>query len=281
MFTQRLDDGSKMATTGTTRTFWLLARLIVVVALVGGLLDAAFPPSVAAEGLDVQQLYHMASNGQGELALQEVISEAASRGSWGPAPGDVVIFDPNLVETTRAVIVVVDTAPGECAMQKPTMQTEACQRDFTVGQDTIRFGRTAFAYRDETGSLRPRPEADDLLSTYIEEMAHSWQEYLFETEGRGTGARARVTTWEDGLYWSHGWEYQAKMYVLNLNGSVLHLSDAERNLLRGSICKDDGYANPLGYHVSAFGAPPGWPNPDGWPTAEPTPAEFEAFCAGA
>jgi hypothetical protein len=225
-------------------------------------------------------LYDMMQQSQGEAALSLVAEHAAQFGGWGPAPGDRLVYDATLAISTRAAVIAVDTTPAECAMQKPGMQSDHCRRDFKIAQNLVRFGPTAFANKDEAGNLVPRPELDDLLSTYIEEVGHSWQEYLFETEGRGEGERTRVTSWEDGLYWSHGWEYQVKMYVLSLDGGLLHLSDQERTVLTSSICRADGYANPIGRHVPPFAAPAGWPHPEGWPVAVPTPEAFQTFCGG-
>jgi hypothetical protein len=128
------------------------------------------------------------------------------------------------------------------------------------------------------GSSAPRPAFDDLLAIYLEEVGHSWQEYLHETDGLGRGARTRQTSWEDGLYRLNGWEYQVKRYILSLDGNLLALSQEERERLYADMCAGDGYANPLGRSVSAYGAPSGWPNPQGWPTAAPTLEAFQAFC---
>ncbi|MBN1966098.1 MAG: hypothetical protein JW910_15720, partial [Anaerolineae bacterium] len=119
---------------------------------------------------------------------------------------------------------------------------------------------------------------DDVLSTYIEEVGHSWQEYLYETDGLGSGPRTRPTGYYEAMHFAPGSEYQVKLYILNLDGTVLHLSAEERARFVDAICEADGYANPVGREVPAYGAPTGWPNPEGWPTVAPTEAEHAALC---
>src|SRR5690606_39726065 len=57
----------------------------------------------------------------------------------------------------------------------------------------VRFGRALFMNDCGTNAPVPRASVDDVLATYIEEMGHSWQEYYYETEGRGEGPRTRQT----------------------------------------------------------------------------------------
>jgi hypothetical protein len=177
---------------------------------------------------------------------------------------------------------VRDLVPEECKIRNMArMMTEECESDLVTKQALVRFGASMFYEPQPDGSTLPRPTFDDVLSTYIEEVGHSWQEYLFETDGQGNGPRTHLTRWDEAIRWSHGWEYQIKMYILSLDGTVLVLSDLERERLTANICDDGAYANPSGHDVPAYGAPAGWPNPDGWPVAAPTPEMFETFCAGA
>jgi hypothetical protein len=102
----------------------------------------------------------------------------------------------------------------------------------------VRFGFFTFANEKVNGVTVPRP-VDDMLSVYIEEVGHSWQEYLFETEGRGSGERTRLISAFESQYWGPGWEYQVKRYILSLNSTWLSLSRAERREIKASICKKD------------------------------------------
>jgi hypothetical protein len=257
-------------------------RPIVTVFLVA-LLVVSLPMQVshvAATGPDNgAMLYVLVDSGQEEIALQLVVEAAVQRGGWGPAPGNTVVYDPTLPWNVRAEVMVPDLLPVGCSVPKLARLTEECGLDLVSQQDLVRFGRSTFVNLQPGGSALPRPAFDDLLSTYIEEVSHSWQEYLFETERQGGGPRVRKMSWDEVSYWSHGWEYQAKRYVLSLDGILLSLSDEEREALKGYICTDDGYANPLGHEVPDYAAPAGWPNPDGWPTTTPTLDELQAFCA--
>jgi hypothetical protein len=227
---------------------------------------------------DAITLYELTLNGNGDLAVQQLAEIALARGGWGPAPEDSVVYDPDLALSVRASVHIVDLPPGECTdpMMKHHTGSE-CNIDFTRQQDLVRFGYSAFVEVAEDGSLAPRLSVDDLLSVYIEEVGHSWQEYLYETGGRGSGER-KSTSWEASKYWGSGWEYQAKMYILSLDGTWLTLSDAERAEVKTAICAEGGYANPTKSALSTYGPPPGWPNPQGWPTVAPTVEEFQTFC---
>ncbi len=119
-----------------------------------------------------------------------------------------------------------------------------------------------------------------MLSTYIEEVGHSWQEYLYETEGRGSGERTRVTSYSTGLRLGPGWEYQIKIYLLTLDGTLLKLSTDERAILMDSICQADGYANPTYHDIPPYGPPPGWPAPEAWPTTKLSDSDLQLFCEG-
>ncbi|HEX3053809.1 MAG TPA: hypothetical protein VHP83_24330 [Aggregatilineaceae bacterium] len=232
--------------------------------------------SVMGASDDPVTLFQMAESGQAEAALDIVSASAAQIGGWGAAPGDEIVFDPSLARGIRASILVIDLPPGECSLPKLARNRQECVDDYTAKQNQIRFGRSMFSTADEQGNRQPRPVFDDLLSTYIEEMGHSWQEYLYETEGRGVGPRNILTSWEEGNYWAHGWEYQVKMYVLSLDGRWLFLSVAERTELKSNICT--GYANTEHYYIPAYSAPPGWPNPEGWPTTKPSSEALQDFC---
>lgn len=253
--------------------------LIVVIVLAASQLMQVH--RATATGPDTTQVKAMVENKQTQAAMDILIQAASERGGWEPAPDNTVIYDPALPRNVRAEVMVRDLPPSECTVPRLARITEECGLDLVSQQDLVRFGHSTFVNPQPDGTALPRPTFDDLLSTYIEELSHSWQEYLFETEGLGSGPRVRHTSWEDASYWSHGWEYQAKRYVLSLDGSLLFLSDAEREALKGSICKDNGYANPMGYAVPSHGAPTGWPHPEGWPVTAPTPDELAAFCAGA
>ena len=126
----------------------------------------------------------------------------------------------------------------------------------------------------EDGTYDAR-DVDDILSVYIEEVGHSWQEYCYETEGQCRGERTRQTSWGEGQMRVAGWEYQVKMYLLSLDGDLLDLSEAERVELVAAIC--EGYANPR-FSVVTSSPPPGWVNPEGWPTSPPTSEEIDALC---
>ena len=157
---------------------------------------------------------------------------------------------------------------------------EDCLIDYSLKENWVRLGRAMFVTSVEDGTPAPQPVFDDLLATYIEEVGHSWQEYLYETDGLGSGPRLHPTAWEDGNFYQIGWEYQIKRYVLSLDGDLLSLSDAARARLIGDICDADGYANPSRGHIPVYGAPAGWPHADHWPTVAPAPGELQSFCTG-
>jgi len=265
------------------RTVKLVQVMLVVVFLLGVVAPAAAADpgerSLAALLPDAETLYTLVSTDQGDAAVQLLAAAAAEYGNWAPAPGDLVAYAPGLARNVRGQVSFVDQAPFECADARLSRFTEGCDRDFSVDQNLVRLGTSTFADPLDNGGFAPRPNVDDVLSTYVEETGHSWQEYLFETGGLGNGPRTQTTSYEDGLYWSPGWEYQVKMYVLSLDGTWLHLSVAERASFVSALCDPTGYANPTHHHVPAFGAPAGWPNPEGWPVGDPTPEAHAAFCA--
>lgn len=227
---------------------------------------------------DVDTFHQLVTTEQGHVALQLLADIADQRGGWRPAPGDETVFVPTMrlyVASTSAI----DLPPEGCIRDRdPTApRSPDCGRDFQYEQNLVRFGPETFARRLRDGTFAPRPHLDDMLSVYIEEVGHSWQEYCYETEGRCQGERTQLTTYFEGKQRANGWEYQIKMYILSLDGTWLTLSDSERAELKTAICT--GYANPRYTVVSPYGPPPGWPNPTGWPTTAPTPEEFQAFCA--
>lgn len=250
--------------------------LIVVVVLAASQLTQV--RRATATGPDMLTLTDMLQNGQGEAALQLVVAAAAELGSWSAAPGDELAYDPYMSRKIRGSSLDYDEFP-DCGNPKVASDEQACFAQFQMLERQVRFGPSFFSTPEEGGGATPRPAFDDLLSTYIEEVGHSWQEYLFETEGRGSGARTRQTTLAESERWSFGREYQVKRYILSLNGTLVNLSDQQRSSLTAQIC--EGYANPLGHDVPEYGAPAGWPHPEGWPVTAPTPDELAAFCSQA
>jgi hypothetical protein len=273
----------------TSRTYTrILKRFGLALLIVFGLGLFHVEPMVLSVGeerspVDATTLYELTLNGAGDGAVRQLATHADARGGWGPAPGDTVAYDPDLALSVRASVRMVDFPPDECT--DPIMKRHTgneCKIDFTKKQDLVRFGYSTFVEVLEAGNSAPRLSLDDLLSVYIEEVGHSWQEYHYETEGRGSGERTRLTSAAASSYWAAGSEYQVKMYILSLDGTWLLLSDTERDELKTAICADDGYANPMlntfADAVPDYGPPPDWPNPEGWPTAAPTMEEFQMFC---
>lgn len=243
----------------------------------------AQPPVSAKHPLDAAQLHALAGQGNGALAVQLTVAEAARRGGWTAAPGDSVVYDATLALPVRGSVQIVDVPPAECGDPRLRRLTASCEQALAHEQNLVRFGRMTFSDLDRDRNLVPRTLPDDILATYIEEVGHSWQEYLYETGGRATGTRTRPITWDDSLYFTPGWEYQIKRYILSLDGAWLVLSAEYRAELTQAICNiagkaNTGYANPTGHAVLSYDAPPGWPNPAGWPLAAPSADELAAFC---
>ncbi len=235
---------------------------------------------VLAEGLEVQTALELVLRGEGQVAVQRLAQDAAARGGWGPAPGDVVVYDPAMAWNIRGAVVAVDDLPADCANPQLSRHLAECEGNLSPEQEPlVRFGQATFSTRQADGTWAARAHFDDILAVYVEEVGHSWQEYQYETEGRGRGPRTLRTSWEAGQMWSAGREYQVKHYVLSLDGTWLDLSAQERAEFRSAICAPDGYANPLNHRVPAYSAPPGWPNPSGWPTENPAPEALAAFCS--
>ncbi|WP_119070817.1 hypothetical protein [Aggregatilinea lenta] len=268
-------------------TFTPKRSLIVRAALYGGtallafifvlVIDTRRPVTrVVAAVPDVDALHDLAESGQGDAALAVVVATAATVGGWSAAPGDAVVFAPYMARDTRGAVLDYDDLP-DCADPRVAVDEQSCISAFKMLEQQVRFGPSLFS-TPQDGGAQVRPAFDDVLSTYIEEVGHSWQEYQYETEGRGEGARTRRTSKAEAVRWSTGREYQIKRYILSLDGSLIHLSGQQRSILVAQIC--GGYADPLGHEVPPYGPPAGWPYPEGWPTAAPTPDALNAFCAG-
>lgn len=248
---------------------------IVIVAGSGSTLR----PAVAAE-VNIDTLVDMVTAHHGVEALSVVSNLAVERGGWGPAPGDEVVFEASLPWWVRGSVLSADTLPPDCGIPLgPLTDVSHCAPIDVEEERHVRFGRALFMNDCGTNAPVPRASVDDVLATYIEEMGHSWQEYYYETEGRGEGPRTRQTLWEDANRLIAGREYQIKAYVLSLSDLLPDLSREERARLAADICEPDGYANPLGHVVPCEGPPPGWPNPSGWPVTAPTPEALAEFCA--
>ncbi len=250
---------------------WAMIGLAILVLLP----IEGFAFRVAAQELYSRDFQLLLESGQGEQAVQDLARIAQDLGGWGPAPGDIVVFDPFLPDCKRASTVAIDLPPSDC--ESPDLVDRMhrdCGRDYERQQNLVRFGAYAFADQIDAGSYIARP-LDDILSVFIEEAGHSWQEYCHETEGRCEGERTQLTTWGEGDLRASGWEYQVKMYILSLDGDLLTLSEVERAELVSAIC--EGYANPS-FSVVTTNPPPGWANPEGWPTVAPTPEELGEFC---
>lgn len=254
----------------TTRRVAAFAALSLGMTITGS-------PGAGEREIDLVALIHLVHDGQGAQALERVADLAASRGGWAPAPGDLVVFDPGLPWWVRGSVLTADLPPADCAIPRFS-QSERCVPINAEIERQVRFGQALFMDHCGTDSPVPRPSLDDVLATFCEEAAHSWQEYFYETEGRGCGERTRQTGWEEAGRWIHGREYQVKVYVLSLTDYLPDLSTEERSRLYAAICAPDGYACPLGHPVPSDGPPPGWPNPDGWPVSAPSPEELAQFC---
>ena len=229
------------------------------------------------ESLDVTYLVDLTQQGSGQQAVETVSSVAVTAGNWGPAPGDQIVFDPYMRRAIRGAVLDYDEVPESCFDPRGAADPQMCVNAFHSTEVAVRFGPSFFTTPTEEGHIIRTP--DDVMSTFIEESGHSWQEYAFETDGKMSGERIRETTIEDAHFWKKGREYQVKMYILNLDGEYLDLSDSQRTALLNAICGSDGYANPLGVEVPGYGPPPEWPAPDQWPTAAPRLSDHMDFCS--
>lgn len=243
-------------------------------------------PRSAADEPEIELLCAMIHDGQGQAALGMVAQQADLLGGWTPAPDNQIVYVDGMARGLRASVPIIDVPQAECGCPDALCRRlsdglESCTIDFSDGQDEIRFGRWFFENPTPGGGAEPRPGLDDLLATYIEEAAHSWQEYYFETGGTVQGARTHLTLYEEAYRYQRGWEYQAQAYVLNLErAGVLALSDFERGVLQGNICDPEGRAHPYSGAIMPYGPPPGWLLPEVWPLAAPTPDEWTALCEG-
>lgn len=249
---------------------------IVAIAMIVNWVKPATTSATAYVTLDIQALYQMAENGQGQDALQAVANVARDAGNWQAAPGDAIAFDRYMPRTVRGAVIDFDEMP-DCDNPMVSPDPQMCRDDFRMKESQVRFGMSFFTTEADDGLEYRTP--DDVLATYIEETGHSWQEYLFETDGNGDGSRLHETTMDDAKFWSAGREYQVKMYILNLDGKLLELSDSQRSMLLAQVCEGDAYANPLGKEVPSYGAPANWPYPEGWPTEAPSLSAHMDFCA--
>ncbi len=262
----------------TSHSKRLIGKAIIislVIILVGQQLKAmAIGPNL--KDVDVAHLVEMVEQGNGQAAVMQVSEVAFTLGHFTPAPNDTIVFDPLMSRQIRGAVIDFDELPAACTTNnaKMTFDAETCANEFWAKEPTVRLGRSFFTTRQDDGTVVIR-SADDMLATFIEETGHSWQEYLYETEGRG-GQRTRLTTIAESKRWAAGREYQVKRYILNLDGNLLNLSEQQRTNLKAQICVD--YANPIGAEVPAYAAPADWPNPEGWPTTNPTLDELLDFC---
>ncbi len=255
--------------------------LIIVLTQFGVVYPHASAETYALANLNVGDLYDMSLNGNGQFAVEQVADVAFNLGYWQPAPGDTVIYDDLMSIYVRGAIVDYDEVPAICRDKFQVPDPVECVEVFRRQETQVRFGRSFFSTPNEDGSVSLRA-ADDIVSTYIEEVGHSWQEYAFETDGVMSGERLHTTTMADAEYWKNGREYQVKMYLLGLDGNILELTAQERTNLVKSVCLEDGkdYAYPIGHEVPTYGPPNDWPYPEFWPTTTPTYDEHTAFCGG-
>lgn len=260
---------------------WIQKAIIVVFVtiIIANFLIDRQPPTIGSSDISIDELLALEARGEGQAAVTLVSQLAYELGHWVPAPGDTIVYDPLMSHRCRGATIDYDELPEACTSNRPeiTFDSEICASEFREQEPTVRFGRSFFTTPLGNGNVVPRT-MDDVLATFIEETGHSWQEYLFETNGQG-GERIHPTTLEESHYWSPGREYQVKRYILSLDGTLLNLSPVQRANTITYICT--GYANPIGSEVPPYPAPPKWPNPDGWPTINPTPDEFTDFCSTA
>ncbi len=270
MFNQNLTRSKKLALN-------ILATLFILTTLVDQLAGANGQAWATGPGLadvNVSALIALVEDNQGQQAVEQIAELAYALGNFAAAPGDAIAYDPYMQRAFRGAVVDYDELPEACT-SRTAFDPEACAAAFWAMENKVRFGPSFFTTRQEDGSELPR-SGDDMLATYIEETGHSWQEYQYETYGQG-GDRARGTTLEDAHHWAPGREYQVKRYILSLDGDLIELSDMQRSSLKNAICISD-YASPIGNEVPSYGPPAGWPNPDGWPTSNPTLDELVSFC---
>lgn len=260
----------------TKRLIWKAILALSVIIITGQQLNVmAVGPN--PKDINVEDLVNMVEQGDGQTAVAKIGEVAYTLGHFAPAPNDTVVFDPFMSRQIRGAVIDFDELPSACVGSKNakvSADKETCSNEFWAQEPTVRFGRSFFTTRQDDGTVVIR-SADDILATFIEETGHSWQEYLYETNGRG-GQRILVTTMVESERWAAGREYQVKRYILSLDGRLINLSDEQRTNLKAQICV--GYASPIGAEVPTYGAPADWPNPEGWPTTNPTLDELLDFC---
>ena len=254
----------------------VMAIIITVISVNFSAFNAQATGPLAVD-LDINQLITLSLQGEGQTAVNTVHNAASGLGNWGPAPGDSVVYDKFMMRHIRGAVIDFDDVPAQCYNDSVMVDTTSCEARFRELEAQVRFGPSFFSTPTEDGKLIR--VADDVLATYIEEVGHSWQEYAFETYGSMSGPRQRQTALEEAAYWSKGREYQIKMYILDLDGEFLELSDEQREIMLAQICQGDGYANPLGAEVPNFGPPPNWVRTDTWVTSTPTLSDHMEFCA--
>lgn len=265
-----------------TQRKWQIAEIIIAIVLLIISNDRVFGKPVEAVGpgladLNVRGLTVLVQNGDGQTAVEQVHVLANALGNWGPAPEDLLIFDPYMMRDYRGAVIDYDEVPAGCFDPSGAADSEICVELFHISEASVRFGPSFFTTRTEAGEVIRTP--DDIMATFIEETGHSWQEYAFETDGKMSGARIHQTLLEDSLYWAKGREYQVKKYILSLDGEYLDLSIDQRAALLAAICTSGSYANPLGAAIPEFGIPPGWPAPEHWPTIAPTLSDHMNYCS--
>lgn len=260
----------------------ILIRVILIIVLTQFIV--VYPHASAdtntAVNLDVGDLYTMSVNGNGQFAVEQVADVAFNIGHWQPAPGDMVTYDEYMSIYVRGSIVDYDEVPAICRDKFQVPDPVECVESFRRQETQVRFGRSLFSTPLEDGSVSLRA-ADDIVSTYIEEVGHSWQEYAFETDGLMSGERLHITTLAEAEYWKNGREYQIKMYLLGLDGNMLELSAQERINLVKSICMSEyDYGYPIGHEIPSYGPPHDWPHPELWPINAPAEITHQEFCEG-
>lgn len=261
------------------RFFLIGIILIIVLTQFSVVYPHASADTYTVANLNVGDLYSMSVNGNGQFAVEQVAGVAYNLGYWQPAPGDTVAYDDYMNVYIRGAVVDYDEVPAICRDKNQIPDPVACVESFRQQETQVRFGRSLFGTPHEDGTVSLRA-ADDIVSTYIEEVGHSWQEYAFETDGLMNGERLHTTTLAEAEYWKSGREYQIKMYLIGLDDNILELSEEERTNLVKSICiADYNYGYPIGHEVPSYGPPSDWPHPEFWPTSTPSEAVHMEFCA--
>ncbi len=106
-----------------------LQRVAFVICMTVLLAIIHAPQPISASEPDVLALYQLVQQGEGDAALALVTTVALERGGWGPAPGDIVVYDPQLPRYTRGKIKVVDQRPVECESPRLSRFMDNCDWD--------------------------------------------------------------------------------------------------------------------------------------------------------